>query len=72
MQTENVTQVEVPVVVAAKAKRTYKPLSAEAKAAAAEKRAKTIADKKASGVPASKWSAEAKARAAEKLSLIHI
>lgn len=60
MQTENVTQVEVP------AKRVYKPLSAEAKAAAAAKRAATIATKKANGVPGSKWSAEAKARAAEK------
>lgn len=64
MQTENVTQVEVPVVAAAK--RVYKPLSAEAKAAAAAKRAATIAAKKANGVPGSKWSAEAKARAAEK------
>ena len=63
MQTENVTQVEVPVVAA---KRVYKPLSAEAKAAAAAKRAATIATKKANGVPGSKWSAEAKARAAEK------
>jgi hypothetical protein len=61
MQTENV---EVPVVAAAK--RVYKPLSAEAKAAAAAKRAATIATKKANGVPGSKWSAEAKARAAEK------
>jgi translation initiation factor 4G len=60
MQTEIVNQVEVPK------KRVYKPLSAEAKAKAAEKRATTIAAKKAAGLPASKWSEEAKARAAEK------